>query len=195
MSLIWNKQRFTALKTGTSSVLGKNAYGANTSNKWINWVLLRDDATGRQFYFLHTHLTAEAEAGGNPSPKKPEQKNYRHHMNDLVNQIKKFTTPGVDVIVTGDFNVNYRLDHTVSYFPRLALNAINMRSGWERLDLAGIDPKSGSVVASNRIVDYVFTPDDPTLKPVSASIGAHSYSSDHYPVFYTATVQLAGNGN
>jgi endonuclease/exonuclease/phosphatase family metal-dependent hydrolase len=97
------------------------------------------------------------------------------------------------VIVTGDFNVNYRLDHTVSYFPRLALNAINLHSGWERLELAGIGPRSGSIVGSSRIVDYVFTADDAALQPVAATIGTEAYSSDHYPVFYTATVNPAGD--
>lgn len=193
VSLIWNKQRFTALKTGTYTVLGRNAYGANTSNKWINWVLLRDDATGRRLYFLNTHLTAGVETAGVASARKPEQKNFRHHMKDLVALIKKFTTPGVTVIVAGDFNVNYRLDHTVSYFPRLSLNAINLRSGWERFDLAGISPSSGSIVGSSRIVDYVFTADGPALQPVAATIGAQAYSSDHYPVFYTATVSPIGD--
>jgi exonuclease III len=195
VSLIWNKQRFTALTTGTYAVLGKNTYGANTSRKWINWVLLRDDATGRKFYFLNTHFVAGVDAGGLPTTKAPEQKNYQHHMTDLLTLIRKFTVPGADVILAGDFNVDYRLDQTVGYFPRLALNGLNLRSGWERLALAGIDPSSGSVVGSSRIVDGVWTPDDPTLEPVSATIGADAYSSDHYPVMYTTRVQPAATAN
>lgn len=194
VSLIWNKQRFTALRTGTYAVLGKNAFKANTSRKWINWVLLRDDATGRRFYFLNTHFVASVEAGGLPSSKKAEQKNYQHHMADLLTLIRKFTAPGVNVIIAGDFNVDYRLDHSVGYFPRLALGSLNQRSGWERLGLAGISDQAGSVVGSTRIVDLVFTPDDPTLEPVSATIGTDSYSSDHYPVTYTANVHPATTG-
>lgn len=192
VSIAWNKYRFTALETGTYSVLGPNAFKANTSNKWVNWVKLRDDKTGKVFYFLNTHFAAGVELGGKArsDAHKGQLKNYQHHMNDLVNLINKFKADGTTVFVAGDFNVNYRLDTTVSYFPHAALTALGMHSSWERFGLAGIDSRYGSDTDTSRIIDYIWSPDEQDLTPVSATISDASYGSDHRPVMYTTTVNV-----
>jgi len=192
VSLVWNKNKFTALETNTLAVLGPNAYGANTSNKWVNYVKLRDNASGKDFYVLDTHFTAGAESGGKATSKTAEQKNYRHHMNDLVSLINKLKAQGFPVFVTGDFNVNYRLDKTVSYFPHAALTAVGMQSGWERLNLQGVAANAGSVGGS-RIIDYIWSTDSAYLTADSAAIDTNSYHSDHSPVYYTTTIKVVAD--
>ena len=201
VSLAWDTQRFTALKTGTYAVLGDKAYGANTSNKWINWVKLRDDTTGKQLYVLNTHFTAGVEKNGVATTTTAAQKNYQAHMNYLVNVLTTLAKEKVAVYVTGDFNVDYRLDSTVSYFPNKALSAIKMTNGWKQLGLAGVEESSGSLVASptatvkNRILDYVWTNARPEETPVAMAINSDSYGSDHYPVLYTLRTSVAANGS
>lgn len=67
VSLAWNKYRFTALETGTYKVLGARAYSANTGAKWVNWVKLRDDKTGKTVYFLNTHLASSSPSSVRPA--------------------------------------------------------------------------------------------------------------------------------
>lgn len=202
VSLMWDKQRFTALKTGTYAVLGDKAYGANTANKWINWVKLRDDVTGKQLYLLNTHFVAGVEKGGLATSTTSRQKNYQAHMQYLVDLVKKLNKEKVPVYVTGDFNVDYRLDSSVSYFPNKALSAAGMTNGWKQLNLQGVDLAAGTLVvaptstaAKNRIIDYVWSNNRAELTPLSMTISPSAYSSDHYPVLYSVRTTVPGNSS
>lgn len=200
VSLIWDKQRFTALKTGTYSVLGDKAYGANTANKWINWVKLRDDITGKQLYLLNTHFVAGVEKNGLATSTASHQKNYQAHMKYLVDVVKKLNKEKVPVYVTGDFNVDYRLDSSVSYFPNKALTTAGMKNGWKQLNLQGVDSEAGTMIVpptstglKNRIIDYVWSNNRSELTPLSMTINHSEYSSDHYPVLYSVRTTVPGN--
>jgi len=194
VSLIWNKNKFTALETNTLAVLGPNAFGANTSNKWVNYVKLRDNASGKVFYVLNTHFVAHVETNGKPTGKSGDLKNYRHHMNDLVNLIKKLKAENVPIFVTGDFCVDYRHDTKVSYFPQASLTPLGMHSNWERVNLQGVPANAGTMTGSNtRLIDYVWSSDSDYLTSDSASVSTNAYHSDHLPVYYTTTIKVVAD--
>ena len=179
VSIIWNKKRFNALDKGTYHVLGPNAYGANTSSKWINWVKLKAVKTNKVFYVLNTHFTAGATSKGHPSSSGGAVKNYIKHMNDLVGQIKRFRASNTPVFITGDFNINYRYDKNVKYkyFAYSRLNGIDVHSNWDRLNVKGVNS-----------IDYVWSTDNSSVKANAASRANRSYGSDHKPVFYRVTL-------
>jgi len=198
LAIVWNKSRFTIVSSGYYKVsdtqyvkTSTGTTGNKISAKWITWVKLTDKTTGKQFYVLDTHTVASLESHGKPIGSEADRlANYRHHMDVLTSKLAALKSSGLPIFITGDFNVNYRFDAKVHYkdFPYSQLGAIGFYSDWQRLNLAGISQSTGSQGSGNRIIDYVWSNNNASIYPKSASISSNRYGSDHAPVYYTFTL-------
>jgi endonuclease/exonuclease/phosphatase family metal-dependent hydrolase len=208
-SIFWNKTKFTKKDAGWLWSYGKaqkywtvekdrNAPEGKVASRYITWVRLLDNATGREFYVLNTHTIAAIDKDGTGNTKNPKRMAlYKKHMDTVASFIQSIKAKGdYPIFLTGDFNVDYRKDNP-SYqglkgmsvyadFPYAKLTALNMHSGWERFNLAGIaDTVRTQGSSGNRIIDYVWSTDHNNVTPISASISSNAYGSDHLPVFYS----------
>ena len=148
LPILWNKSKFRLIEKGnikTSSAKKgfKDSTGKNVkvSAKYLTWVRLRDNATGRSFYVINIHTVASVEAGGNPNSNSTRLAIYDKNMNALVKKINAFKSAADrPVIVLGDFNVNYRYDviKQNSRFPYKKLSDIGVHSTYERLNLLAV---------------------------------------------------------
>jgi exonuclease III len=199
VAIVWRKSLFKVVKSGYYKVSDRQNIdthngitGSKISAKWITWVLLTDKRTNAQFYFLNTHTVASVESKGKPiSGEKDRLKLYDRHMDVLTSKVSAFRATGLPVFITGDFNVNYRYDHTVQYknFPFTRLGAVGAHSDYQRLNLASIPKSQPSHGSGNRIIDYVWYTNSTSVYPISESISTARYGSDHYPVYFTANVR------
>ena len=171
VSLVWNKHLFSKLDQGQIHV--SDADGpANTGDKWITWVKLKDKKTGVVFYFADTHFVAHVmDRNGQVI------QNYSHHIDKLVDFVKSKKEP---IFIAGDFNIgyNYDKDHGYSYSPRRNLKKYDIYSNWEYFKKS-----SGSI-------DYIWATKSDNIKPTSTSRWSSGMGSDHKPV--TMTVKIYG---
>ncbi len=197
VGIIWNKSSFSLLDKGYKQVSDKvtginDSTGTNMSisSKWIAWVKLKENVTGKQFYLLNTHTVASIESGGLPNTNTERLSNYVNHMNVLSTLVKKFQAENIPVFVTGDFNVNYRYDVEKKHtdFPYTRMGGLGIRSGWDYLNLAGIDSTQATQGSSSRIIDNVFSWTRPDVTYDTIAIGSNRYGSDHNPVYLGLTL-------
>lgn len=132
VSLLWNKTMFDKQGAGSSHVSGPSS-AANTGDKWINWVKLKEKKTGTTFYLVNTHLVAHVRKAQEGSYNRAVIPNYTNHINKLKSFVKSINKGGAVVIITGDFNINYNWDRSrnLSYSPRKALGSLGIKSNWE----------------------------------------------------------------
>lgn len=197
VGIIWNKASFSTVSKGYQKVSDRitginDSTGTNmaVSAKWIAWVKLKEKVTGKQFYLLNTHTVASVESEGMPNTNTVRLANHLKHMDTLTTLVKKFQAENIPVFVTGDFNVNYRYDVEKKYvdFPYARMGALGIRSGWDHLNLAGIDPTQATQGSTARIIDYVFSWSRPDVSYDTVAIGSNRYGSDHNPVYLGLTL-------
>lgn len=172
VSLVWNKNLFSKLDQGQVHV--SDADGpANTGDKWITWVKLKDKKTNVSFYFADTHFVAHVMDRGTQVIQ-----NYSRHMDKLVNFVKNKKEP---IFIAGDFNIghNYDKSHRYTYSPIRNLKEYNIYSNW-----AYFNKSTGSI-------DYVWASKRSTIKPISTKRWTKSLGSDHKPV--TMTIKMYEN--
>lgn len=189
--ILYRWSQFRLVDSGTVQVtedtyVGPGGAGPSTLRaKYVNYVGLRERATGRLIYVLNNHFvpTVQAKDGG-PNYKHPARlKLYRKHMRGLKALIDDFRSRGATVFVTGDFNVNYRKDRIVQadMFPYVALGSIDVHSSYQILG----EPRLGTHILPSgfdrRVIDYVFASTTIGIEPVSQRV-LTGYNSDHRPV-------------
>lgn len=187
--IIWKRSAFTALDKGYEKI----SEGKTTSThykispKWLSWVKLRENTTGRVFYVFNTHLVA----GGitkDATKDKKEIDRYNNAVNHIAFLVDKISTlkqsEDATIIMTGDFNVNYRKDvkKKVSKLPYASFKNIGVVSNWNVLGLKNIPSKKGSHKGSNIIIDYIWITKRSDLIPIASKITNRLFGSDHYPV-------------
>ena len=93
----WNS-RFTKLTQG--SVKTHDGEAGVTPARYVNWVLLQNNQTGKKFAFVNTHFISGAWS------KHPDrQKRWLTHLDKLKTTVSNIqTTHRVPVVVVGDFN-------------------------------------------------------------------------------------------
>lgn len=189
--ILYRWEKFRLEGTGTKQVsedtyVGPRGAGPSTLRaKYVNWVKLRERATGRAVYVLNNHTVPTVQAkDGSANEDYPERLAlYRKHMDGLKALIAEFKATGATVFVTGDLNVNYRKDKVVRdpLFPFANLGQLNMQASYAALG----DPVRGTHVLENgfdlRVIDYVYYLRHNAVTPVAQRvlIGFHS---DHRPV-------------
>jgi endonuclease/exonuclease/phosphatase family metal-dependent hydrolase len=189
--ILWNSERFGLWESGTRQVsqdtyVGRAGAGPSTLRaKYINYVLLRDRATGVKFYVLNNHAVPTVQGkGGGANRKHPKRLAlYRQHMNGLRALIAEFAAPNRAVFVTGDLNVNYRRDRIVQdrLFPYYNLKQVGLQASHAALG----EPRIGTHVLgsgnSTRLIDYVYYLRQKAVVPVKQQV-LTGYSSDHRPL-------------
>ncbi len=146
--IIYRSDRFTLL--GARSVpVTEDTYvgprGAGPSmqaGKYVNHVALFDNVANRTVNVLNNHLVASVQGpGGRPNRRMgPRLKLYRTHMNNLLTMINEITVGAV--VVTGDFNVNYRRDRVTraAIFPYRKLSSVGLEANFGQLR----EPRTGT---------------------------------------------------
>jgi hypothetical protein len=192
--ILYRWERFRLEGTGTVQVskdtfVGAAGAGPSTLRaKYINWVRLRERATGRSLYVLNNHAVPTVQGrGGGPNRRHPARLAlYGEHMSGLTSLISKLKADGSLVFVTGDFNVNYRRDHLLKapLFPYARLGAVGVSASYEALG----EPARGTHVLgrgrSDRLIDYVWYLEHGAVNPVSQRV-LGGFESDHRPLLVT----------
>lgn len=189
--LLYRWERFRFLEAGSKRVtkdtyVGPRGAGPDTLRaRYVNWVRLRERATGQDLVVLNNHAvpTVQASQGG-PNKNRERVRMYRRHMKGLQALVRSFRDRGDVVFVTGDMNVNYRKDKIVraAVFPYARMKAVGLDASFESL----WEPAPGTHVLRNgfdkRQIDYVYSPPaHPWVTPVGHEI-LLDHSSDHRPV-------------
>jgi endonuclease/exonuclease/phosphatase (EEP) superfamily protein YafD len=189
--VLWRKAKFSLVEAGNQRVtpqwyVGPGGAGPSTvQQRYVTWVKLQERRSGRMLYVLNTHFVASVQGpDGGPNSKYPRRlAHYRAQMRGLQNLVRGFQQTGLPVVVTGDFNVNYRRDKVVRtpYFPYAAFEAAGMRASYFTVG----EPLPGSHVLANgndtRLIDYVAHSDGSDLAPMRNDV-LLGYGSDHRPV-------------
>lgn len=185
----WSKFRLEG--TGTRQVseatyVGKTGAGPSTLRaKYINYVELRERATGQEVFILNNHAIPSVQArDGGSDPNQPIRLAlYKQHMTGLKALITEIKATGAAVVVTGDLNVNYRRDKIVKdrLFPYFNMGQVGVHASYETLG----EPVRGTHVLPNgndaRLIDYVSFLTHPAVVPVAQRV-LLGYHSDHRPL-------------
>ncbi len=195
--ILYRSTAFLLKSTGTKKVskttyVGPSGAGPSTVKaKFVNYVKLRHRATGKVVYVLNNHAVASVQGsdGGRDLSHPKRLDLYRQHMSGLQNLITELSATGAAVLVTGDFNVNYRKDHIVrdTLFPYFRMREVSTAASWEALGMPELGTHRRSDGAGNRLIDYVFYRTNAGVAPESQRI-LDRCSSDHRPVLVQFTI-------
>jgi hypothetical protein len=196
--ILWNSERFKFKGSGTRQVskdtfVGRAGAGPSTLRaKYINYVLLKDRQTKRNFYVLNNHAVPSVQGdGGRANQKYPKRLAlYRQHMDGLKQLVAELQASGRAVFVTGDLNVNYRRDRIVQdrLFPYHNLRQVGLLASHEALGEPAIG--THSLGSGSRLIDYVYYPRHVAVAPLAQQVHT-GYSSDHRPI--VVNVQLTSS--
>ena len=188
--ILYRWSRFRLEGSGTVQVSEDTyvgAVGAGPSTlraKYLNWVKLRERATGRTIYVVNNHAVPSVQGrDGLPNQEMEERLElYRKHMQGLTALIRQFRADGSLVVVTGDLNVNFRPDRRDRHplFPYSRLGGVGVRASYVPLG----EPALGTHGSGGRLIDYVAASNPKRLVARSQRI-LTGYSSDHRPVVVT----------
>lgn len=164
--VLYRSGRFRLIESGAVKVtdrtrVGKRGAGpAVAPAKYVDYVGLREQRSHRRVYVLNNHLIASVQAKGGASNPTMEKRLevYRKHMRGLRGLVTSIKDRKLPVVVTGDFNVNYRRDKVVQdpIFPYVNMHKVGARASYEELG----EPKLGTHTLPNgndtRLIDYVY---------------------------------------
>ena len=173
MSIFWNKKTVKMLKWGTfwlSETPEKPSMGWDAACKrTATWALMKDKKTGKQFYFVNTHLDhrgAEAQRKG---------------LELIVERIAQINPKGYPMVLTGDFNVKpdnaalKDLDTKMQSARKIAPRTDNHPTfnNWGK-------------IKPDMVIDYIYVSGFsacPEYHTVTEKYGTWKYVSDHYPIY------------
>ena len=173
MSIFWNKKTVKMLKWGTfwlSETPEKPSMGWDAACKrTATWALMKDKKTGKQFYFVNTHLDhrgAEAQRQG---------------LELIVERIAQINPKGYPMVLTGDFNVKpdnaalKDLDTKMQSARKIAPRTDNHPTfnNWGK-------------IKPDMVIDYIYVSGFsacPEYHTVTEKYGTWKYVSDHYPIY------------
>lgn len=192
-AIVWDKRRFTLVTSGAFHTV------TDVDSRYIVWGKFKDISTDKTFYFINTHLPAYA-LNGNEWDTKGNPKQvaaYKAHMDRLTSFIKSKQADNIPILLTGDFNANYRWDKcNQSKLSCVALGQnLSVYSSYKYTGLAGI---GSSNTADGVLYDYVFS-----WKRSDVTIGSNHIvgsnsgwgGSDHSPIFFTVTMTTAASSS
>ena len=173
MSIFWNKKTVKMIKWGTfwlSETPEKPSMGWDAACKrTATWALMKDKKTGKQFYFVNTHLDhrgAEAQRKG---------------LELIVERIAQINPKGYPMVLTGDFNVKpdnaalKDLDTKMQSARKIAPRTDNHPTfnNWGK-------------IKPDMVIDYIYVSGFsacPEYHTVTEKYGTWKYVSDHYPIY------------
>lgn len=172
MSIFWNKKTIKMIKWGTfwlSETPEKPSMGWDAACKrTATWALMKDKKTGKQFYFVNTHLDhrgAEAQRKG---------------LELIVSRIADINPKGYPMVLTGDFNV--KPDNAA-----LADLDTKMQSARKIAPRTDNHPtfNNWGKIKPDMVIDYIYVSGFaacPEYHTVTEKYGTWKYVSDHYPI-------------
>ena len=173
MSIFWNKKTVKMLKWGTfwlSETPEKPSMGWDAAcYRTATWALMKDKKTGKQFYFVNTHLDhvgVEARKNG---------------LKLIVDRIAKINPEGYPMVLTGDFNVKptdpalAELDTMMDSARKIAevTDNHNTFNGWGK-------------AKKDDVIDYIYVSGFtacPEYQTVTKKYNDRAFVSDHFPIF------------
>lgn len=181
--ILWKKDKFQLISKGVvkaydGQVVEAGSGGTHATTKHVIWVRLKHIASGRVLFVVNSQLIGSVEKNGAPDRSVPKRLAlYDRHMSLIATKIKQFQQNNTPVIVTGDFNVNYRKDRQVrsAMFPYAKTNSVNTWANWRYLGA----PEGGTY--GTRLIDYVLVSHITEVTPKSAQL-LPAYGSDHRAV-------------
>ena len=173
MSIFWNKKTVKMLKWGTfwlSETPEKPSMGWDAACKrTATWALMKDKKTGKQFYFVNTHLDhrgAEAQRKG---------------LELIVERIAQINPKGYPMVLTGDFNVKP---------DNVALKDLDTKMQSARKIAPRTDNhptfNNWGKIKPDMVIDYIYVSGFsacPEYHTVTEKYGTWKYVSDHYPIY------------
>ena len=172
MSIFWNKKTVKMIKWGTfwlSETPEKPSMGWDAACKrTATWALMKDKKTGKQFYFVNTHLDHR----GTEARKKG--------LELIVSRIAEINPKGYPMVLTGDFNVKpdnaalKDLDTKMQSARKIAPRTDNHPTfnNWGK-------------IKPDMVIDYIYVSGFsacPEYHTVTEKYGTWKYVSDHYPI-------------
>ena len=173
MSIFWNKKTVKLLKWGTFWL---SETPENPSIGWdaacfrtATWALMKDKRTGRQFYFVNTHLDhvgVEARRNG---------------LKLIVDKIAEINPEGHPMVLAGDFNI--KPDNA-------ALNELDTKMQSARKIAEKTDNhntyNAWGKAKKDEVIDYIYVSGFsacPEYQTVTRKYDERSFISDHFPIF------------
>ncbi|NHA70105.1 endonuclease/exonuclease/phosphatase family protein [Phycicoccus flavus] len=155
VAVLAKKSAFDRIDKGTIFVCDTGGSGTPPPPRYITWAKYVHLKSGRRITHINNHLNAHIDNDGHPYdlPRTDDAEKHLRMIRDLVHDKKD----GGQVVVTGDFNVDYEDDKRVRYgnFPYTVLenrqgSLPGLRSSYSRIGVTGL-PTLG-----RRRVDYVY---------------------------------------
>ncbi|MBM6405351.1 endonuclease/exonuclease/phosphatase family protein [Phycicoccus sp. CSK15P-2] len=155
VTVLAKKSMFDRIDKGTIFVCDTGGSGNPPPPRYITWAQYVHKPSGRRITHVNNHLNAHIDDNGHPYdlPRTRDAEKHLRMIKDLVLDKKS----NGQVVVTGDFNVDYQDDKRVTYakFPYTVLenrqNGLpSLRSSYSRIGVTGL-PTLG-----RRRVDYVY---------------------------------------
>lgn len=155
VTVLAKKSMFDRIDKGTVFVCDTGGPDVAPPARYITWATYVHTPSGRKITHLNNHLNSHIDDNGHPYdlPRTADAEKHIRMIRDLVLDKKA----DGQVVVTGDFNVDYEDDKRVQYakFPYTVLenrqNGVpSLRSSYSRVGLTGL-PTHG-----NRRIDYVY---------------------------------------
>lgn len=194
--IIFRSDRFTlagarSVRVTEDTYVGPRGAGPSTiAGKYVNHVVLRDLATNRTINVLNNHFVPSVQGanGGANRTMKARLALYRTHMNNLLAMIDEISL-GV-VVVTGDFNVNYRRDRIqqARMFPYRNFSSIGLRANFGQLR----EPRTGTHRLPDgndtRLIDQIWNSGGASVILPKWQRIMLGLSSDHRPLLVSYAV-------
>lgn len=189
--IMWDRSVFTKVDQGSQYMSSP----PGLSKRYAVWVKLQNKKTGKSSYVINTHFAPSVESRGDATNSKYTP-SYKTHMSNLVSLIRGKKSANIPLFVTGDFNVNFRRDCKVSYFPCRALaQDLSVPSGWALTNpkYSGISSSQGTHSNGDRLIDYVMAWKRSDVVANKSTIlgggGTGWGGSDHKPSLLSVTVR------
>jgi endonuclease/exonuclease/phosphatase family metal-dependent hydrolase len=189
--IFWRNDRFVLRRAGVQKLTDKTYVGprgagpATVPPKYATWVLLRELKSGRKMYVLSTHPVASVQGkngGANPRMTKRVQL-YTKHLHALNAFVDRLRATGRNVVVCGDFNVNYRRDRVVRdrHFPYVNMPRSGLQPSYDVLGEPGRGTHTLRNGLDTRLIDYVYYGQGRALTFQRQNVKT-GFRSDHRPL-------------
>jgi endonuclease/exonuclease/phosphatase family metal-dependent hydrolase len=188
--IFWRSDRFSLVQSGVRRLTDKTYVGPRGAGprtvppKYVTWVLLKELRSGRKIYVLNTHTIASVQAkSGGANPRMARRvRLYTRHLHALRSFVDGLGASR-NVVVCGDFNVNYRRDRVVRdrHFPYVNMPRSDLQPSYGALG----EPRRGTHTLRSgldtRLIDYVYYEPDGAMSPRRQRVLV-GYRSDHRPL-------------
>lgn len=195
--IMWREGVFDYITGDHAQLSPYDGSGSARPARVVNWVRLRHKGTGDQIVVVNFHWENAAAFRGyfdrssRPSANRHVER-YREQMPQMLTLMRSLSRYG-PIILTGDFNVNFRQDLKLRNpgLPTASFHNIGMRSNWDLNGLPSIGTHGG---VHGSVFDAVCLKNKvPGQIQFLGSVVLRGYQSDHRPVRVRARIRNIKN--